>query len=202
MSENPYSRAGWLTIVSIGLVPLSLICFFVFTFIPAKMMNIPTPSFGLHTLVDIVGAGINVYIVLKFRDLLHDHYSFFDIDHLIVADIILIIFMQISGLALGGIEMVTAGAPNAEIFLAVLVIIWLTVACLVGGTISIMMAIKLMKLKEQASDPLKFYIYLLLISGIITISVIFAPLMMLIFPILGINLAVIFFRDHQQVEFV
>jgi hypothetical protein len=84
----------------------------------------------------------------------------------------------------------------------VLVIIWLTVICLVGGTISIIMAIKLMKIKEQASDPLKFYIYLLLISGIITISVIFSPFMVLLLPILSINLAVIFFRDRQQVEFV
>lgn len=202
MNENPYSRAGWLAIVSIGLVPLSLICYFVFTVIPAKMMGFAPPSLGIHTLVDFAGMFIGIYIALKFRELLHDHYSFFEVDHLIIADIILLIFIQVSGLALSGIETLTTGAPNAEIFLGVLVIIWLSVICLVGGTISIMMAIKLMKIKEQASEPLKFYIYLLLISGIITISVIFSPFMVLMLPLLSINLAVIFFRDHQQVEFV
>lgn len=202
MNENRYTLAGWLSIANAGLIPLAIILNIVFQVFTTRMLGFYQPTIGPGDFLAIVTTVISIYILLKFRSLLHERYKFFDIDGLILASIFWLVLTQIGGIALRGLQFMVGAGRDAEILMAVIAITFLAVSVVIIGVIDILIAVKLMRIKEQLSDPLKFFIYLTLTVGILEVSIIFSPLSLLLVPVVFIAYGVIFFRDHQQVEFV
>ncbi len=202
MNENRYALAGWLSMANAGLIPLAIVLNIVFSVVTTKMLGFYRPTIGPGDFLGIVATLISVYILLKFKSLLHERYKFREIDGLIIASIIWLILTQIGSIGLRGLQIVTGTGRDAEILMAIVAISFLAVSVVIIGVIDIMIAVKLMKIKDQLSDPLKFFIYLSLVVGILEVSVIFSPLSLLLVPVVFITYGVIFFRDHQQVEFV
>ena len=202
MNENRYALAGWLSMANAGLIPLAIILNIVFSVVTTRILGFYRPTIGPGDFLGIVATLISVYILLKFKSLLHERYKFHEIDGLIIASIIWLILTQIGSIAMRGLQILAGTGRDAEILVAIVAISFLAVSVVVVGVIDIMIAVKLMKIKDQLSDPLKFFIYLSLVVGILEVSVIFSPLSLLLVPVVFITYGVIFFRDHEQVEFV
>lgn len=202
MNENRYTLAGWLSMANAGLIPLAIILNIVFSVVTTRILGFYRPTIGPGDFLGIVTTLISIYVLLKFRSLLHERYKFFDIDGLIIASIIWLVLTQIGGIALRGLQFVAGTGRDAEILVAIVAISFLAVSVVIVGVIDIMIAVRLMKIKDQLSDPLKFFVYLSFVVGILEVSVIFSPLSLLLVPVVFITYGVIFFRDHQQVEFV
>jgi len=202
MQENRYALAGWIAIANAGLIPLAIVVGILYSVVTAKLMGFYGASFGPGDLIGIVTTLFSVYILLKFRDLIRERYNFHEIDGLILASIIWLVLSQIGALGLKGLQFLVGSGRDEEIFMAIIAVSFLAVSMVVVGIIDIMIAVKLMKIKDQVSDPLKFFIYLTLVAGILEVSIIFSLFSLLLLPIVFITYGVIFFRDHQQVEFV
>ncbi len=203
MDENRYAVAGWLAMVNSGIVCLSGFISLMFTVVVADLLKgSPPPILRPNTPLDLISTGIGVYLLLKLKDLLHQRYSFFEIDGLIWASIIWQVLCAIVNVAFGGLEMIFGHDQGLQALIKISFVAFLVVAAVIIGIINIMTAVKLMRIKEQVSNPLRFFIYLTLVGGFLQVSIIFALLSILLLPVLYINLGMIFFRDQQQVEFV
>jgi hypothetical protein len=86
--------------------------------------------------------------------------------------------------------------------MALIMLTFVVIMMLSGGTIDILIAVRLMKIKDVVSDVLKVYIYLTLATGIMMVSLILSPLALLLAPVSSVLLAIIFFKEKEQVEFV
>ena len=93
-------------------------------------------------------------------------------------------------------------APLDELAMSLIMLSFVVIMMLSGGTIDILIAVKLMKIKDSASDVLRVYIYLTLATGIMMVSLILSPLALLLAPVSSVLLAIIFFKEKEQVEFV
>ena len=202
MNENRYTMAGWLSIANAGLIPLAIILNIVFQVFTTRVLGFHQPTIGPGDFIGIITTLISIYILLKFRSLLHERYNFFDIDGLILASIAWLVISQIGSIALRGLQFIVGSGRDAEIFVAIVAITFLALTMVAAGVINILIAVKMMRIKEQFSDTLKFFIYLTLTAGILEVSVIFSPLSVLLIPVVFITYGLIFFRDHEQVEFV
>ena len=60
----------------------------------------------------------------------------------------------------------------------------------------------LLKIKENFGEFIRAFAYVTLVAGICEISVILSPISLVLIPVTGVVLSLIFFRDKQEVEFV
>ncbi len=202
METNRYTLAGWLAIVNVGLGCLSLVIGFVVLVITAKLRNGAPPPIGPGTLLDIASVIIGIYIALKWKELLHERYSFHEIDGLIWAGIIWSVVTYIGIFALNVLGSLAWQAKGAHIVVSILMLAFAAVAAVFIGIVNIMSAVRLMRIKEQVSGPFCVCIYSSLIAGILQVTVIFAIFSLLLLPVMMIAQAMVFLREEPQVEFV
>lgn len=202
MGENRYSLAGWLAVANAALFPLAIILNIVFSVITAKLLGFYQPTFGPGDLLGLLSTGITVYLLLKFKQLLHEHYNFREVDSLIMFSIVWMVAFQIGGLALRALQMIVGTGRDAAIFTAIVSISFLAVGMVTVGVIDVMIAIRLMKIKEQVGEAMKFFIYLTLVTGILEVTILLSPLALLLVPVVFISYAFVFFRDREQIQFV
>jgi hypothetical protein len=70
------------------------------------------------------------------------------------------------------------------------------------GIVDIMIAIRLLKGTVAFSDNIRYLAYVTMVAGICEVTVFLSPLMFFLIPVSAIFLAMVFFRDRQEVEFV
>jgi hypothetical protein len=70
------------------------------------------------------------------------------------------------------------------------------------GIVDILIAVKLLKVRDTFGDYIRAYGYISLVAGICEVTVFLVPLSLILIPASGVVLALIFFRDQEAPEFV
>lgn len=200
MEKSNYSIAGWLAIVQAVLFPLTIILGIVEAGLVAGLFGLKRPFIGPSDLLMVIFTAIAIYTFLMFRKLLNERYDYHDLDLLILISIWWAIIFQAVGLGLGVIAMLYW--PVDKVIMVVVYLVFMTAAMVTIGIVDILIAVKLLKIKETFSEYVRVFAYITIIAGICEVSVIFTPLSLVLIPVTAVVLALIFFRDKHEVEFV
>ena len=200
MEENKYKLAGWLAVVQAILFPVGVVAGIVEAVVAGELFNVRKPFIGPSDMLMIVFTAIGVYTLLMFRRLLHERYDYHDLDLLIIISIWWAIVFQIIGLGLNLLAMIFW--PVDTIVMAVTFLVFFTAAMVTIGIVDILIAAKLLKIKESLSEYVRGLAYVTMAAGICEVSVIFSPFSLILIPVSAGILALVFFRDRQEVDFV
>jgi hypothetical protein len=200
MGPNKYAAAGWLAIIQAVLFPLSFVVGLVEAGIAQGIFDVSRPFFGPSDFMMIIFTIIAVYAFLMFKQLLNERYEYHDLDLLIYISIWwLIVFQAIS---IGLTFLVSAFWPVDKVLLLVVYLVFMTAAMVSIGIVDILIAVKLLRIKEQFSEYIRAFAYITMAAGILEVTVLLSPLSLLLIPVTWIILALIFFRDQQEVQYV
>jgi hypothetical protein len=200
MDESKYRLAGWLAVVQAVLFPVSIVIGIIEAGLAAGLFNIKRPFFGPSDMLMIIFTAIAIYTLIMFRKLLHERYQYHDLDLLIIISIWWAIAFQVIGLGIQTILMIYW--PIDKILLTIVYLVFFTGAMVTVGIVDILIAIKLLKEKENFSEFIRGFAYITMAAGICEVTVLLSPLALVLIPVSAIILALIFFRDRQEVEFV
>lgn len=199
MSDKRYVPAGWAAIAMAVLFPAGFVIGIIQGIIGKAMFDYQGPTLGPSDLIFLIFTVLGVYTLLMLRNLLNERYDFHKVDLLIVVAVWWNVLFQVSLLALKTIYFLIVPSPLIH---TVLTISFMSIAMVTGGIIDILLAIRLLEIRDAMSDLLKVYVYMVLVSGILQVSVVLSILAMFLVPISCVILAVVFFRDSEHAEFV
>lgn len=198
-TSNRYLLAGWMSIIAAVLFPLQFIVGIVQGIIGARAFHIKGPIVGPADLLGLISTALAVYVIIMFRQLLHERFRYHGVDLLITISIWWLIGFQVLGLMLKTMLLLT-NLP--ELMQIVMMLGLFSVAMVTVGIVDIMIAVRLLKLREQMSDLLAAYVYLTLAAGILEVTILLSPLALILVPITSIILGVVFLREKEEAEFV
>lgn len=200
MESNKYSLAGWLAIVQAVIFPLGFVIGIIEAGIASGVFDIHRPFFGPSDILMLIFTAIGIYTLLMFKKLLNEHYGYHDLNLLIYISIWWAVMFEVIGLGIG----LTAMAiwPVDKVVFMVIYIIFFAGAMVAIGIVDILIAVKLLKIKENFGEYVRAFAYISLVAGICEVTVFLAPLSLILIPVSAIVLALIFFRDTQAVEYV
>lgn len=198
-TSNRYLLAGWMSIIAAVLFPLQFIVGIVQGIIGARAFHIKGPIVGPADFLGLISTALAVYVIIMFRQLLHERFRYHGVDLLITISIWWLIGFQVLGLMLKTMLLLT-NLP--ELMQIVMMLGLFSVAMVTVGIVDIMIAVRLLKLREQMSDLLAAYVYLTLAAGILEVTILLSPLALILVPITSIILGVVFLREKEEAEFV
>jgi hypothetical protein len=164
------------------------------------VFHVKKPFIGPSDMMMIGFTAIGVYTMLMFRRLLHERYEYHELDLLIIISIWWAIMFQAIGFVLNVLAMIYW--PVDVIVMAVTMAVFFTGTMVTIGIVDIMIAIRLLKGTVAFSDNIRYLAYVTMVAGICEVTVFLSPLMFFLIPVSAIFLAMVFFRDRQEVEFV
>ncbi|UCG61357.1 MAG: hypothetical protein JSV52_13710 [Candidatus Zixiibacteriota bacterium] len=200
MESNKFAFAGWLAVVQAIIFPIAFVMAIIEQGIAAGLLKIDRPFFGPSDVLMLIFTAIAIYVLLMFKRLLNEHYEYHDLNLLIYISIWWAIMFQVIGLGLGYLMIVLW--PVDKVLFAVLYLVFFAGAMVAIGIVDILIAIKLLKIKEHFSELIRAFAYISMGAGICEVSVLLSPLSLVLVPVSAIVLAMIFFRDRHQVEYV
>ncbi len=200
MEENKYKLAGLLAIVQAVLFPVAMSIGIIETVVAKELFNERRPFIGPSDLIMIVATACGVYVLLMFRRLLHERYEYHELDLLIIISIWWAIVFQVIGLVLNALAMIYW--PVDVVIMAVTLVVFFTGAMVTIGIVDIMIATRLLKGTVVFSDSIRYLAYVTMAAGICEVTVLLSPFSLILIPVSAIMLAMVFFRDRQEVEFV
>lgn len=198
-TSNRYLLAGWMSIIAAVLFPLQFIVGIVQGIIGARAFHIKGPIVGPADFLGLISTALAVYVIIMFRQLLHERFRYHGVDLLITISIWWLIGFQVLGLMLKTMLLLT-NLP--ELMQIVMMLGLFSVAMVTVGIVDIMIAVRLLKLREQMSDLLSAYVILTLAAGILEVTIVLSPLALILLPITSIILGVVFLREKEEAEFV
>ena len=199
MDENKYSLAGWLAITQAVIFPLAFVISIAQGLIGASVFGYRGPMFGPSDLLFITFTGIAVYTLTMFRKLLNERYNYHDVDLLILLAICWGIVYQISQLALRA--WLVFIWPVSSTALSIVYLVFFATTMITAGIIDILIAVKLLQIRQKLNEMIRAFTYITLVSGLAEVSVVLAPLALLLLPVSCVILGMIFLRK-EEVEFV
>ncbi|MEP0828894.1 MAG: hypothetical protein HRF51_10270 [bacterium] len=200
MEENKYKLAGYLAIVQAILFPVSVVLAILEMVAAKELFNIRRPFIGPTDLLMVTFTVIAVYTLLKFRQLLHERYQYHDLDLLIMISIWWAIMFQAIGLGLAILTSILW--PVDKVLFVLVYLVFMTGAMVTIGIVDILIAVKLLRIKENFGEYIRAFAYITMAAGICEVTVLLSPMALVMVPVSAIVLALIFFRDQQEVEFV
>ena len=201
MSENSYNTAGWLAVVQAILFPAGFVVAIIQGAIAVKYFDRPPETvFGPADIMFLIGSILSIYVFWQFKRLLNERHNIHDIDNLIIASILWLIAFEGIGLVISFFTVSTGSDGGLPLKIAL--VAFFAVSMIAAGIIDIMIAVRLLRIKEQLTDLISVFAYVCMVSGIMEVSVLLAPLSILMVPVTMIVLALIFFKKPEQVEFV
>jgi len=199
MDENRYSLAGWLAITQAVIFPLAFVISIAQGLIGVSVFGYRGPMFGPSDLLFIIFTGISVYTLTMFRKLLNERYNYHDVDLLILLAICWGIVYQISQLALRA--WLVFMWPVSSTALSIIYLVFFATTMITAGVIDILIAVKLLQIRQKLNEMIRAFTYITLVSGLAEVSVVLAPLALLLLPVSCVILGIIFLRK-EEVEFV
>jgi len=199
MDENRYSLAGWLAITQAVIFPLAFVISIAQGLIGVSVFGYRGPMFGPSDLLFIIFTGISVYTLTMFRKLLNERYNYHDVDLLILLAICWGIVYQISQLALRA--WLVFMWPVSSTALSIIYLVFFATTIITAGVIDILIAVKLLQIRQKLNEMIRAFTYITLVSGLAEVSVVLAPLALLLLPVSCVILGIIFLRK-EEVEFV
>jgi hypothetical protein len=185
-STKQYALAGWLAIIHAVLILPKAGIELLFEITPQSSANYLQLITGFHASGLILG----IYVLFMFKRFLNDHHQFHKADTLII---ILILFKSV-GLVIDIAGIILASYSN--VISANIILYGLTSA------ISIIYAIKLLKLNNDLLGLLKPYVYLTIASGICGATLILQEIASLIYMASLIILGIILIRTRSEFDYL
>jgi hypothetical protein len=199
MEENRYQLAGWLAITQAILFPLAFVISIAQGLIGVAAFGYRGPVFGPADLLFFIFTGISVYTLTMFRRFLNERYNYHGVNTLILLAICWGVVYQISSLALR--VWVVMIWPVSEMTLNIIYITFFAVSMIAAGIIDILIAVKLLQIRQSVNELVRAFTYITLVSGLAEVSVVLSPVALFLVPVSCIILGVIFFKK-EEVEFV
>jgi len=199
MNNKRYKLAGWLSIfVAIIFMP-KFIVNIVFEVI-AQRLHFPG-IYMFDAFIIILLTMIYVFLLLTFRLLLNERFNFFEVDNLIIITIWCLIVSNF--IVILDDIFKTLGILGSEFspLKIILFILFFSVFFLLG-IISILFAVKLLRLKGDLFGMLKVYVYTTIAGGVCLVSIVLFPLSLIIVVATYILEGIIFLRAAEDAEFV
>ncbi|MBW1927424.1 MAG: hypothetical protein JRI35_09630 [Deltaproteobacteria bacterium] len=200
MSDNRFQTAGWLAIVSAILFPLGIIIKIGQGLLGFSKFRFNAPTFGPGEIVFLVYLVFIVYVLLMFRKLLNERYNLHDLDVLILISIWWGIFLQAGPYVLWGL--LALMSPVSEAAIGITYFLFMAVAMITIGVVDILIAVKLLKIKETLNDLLKTFAIISLAAGICELTVILSPISWILTPVSCIIIGMMLLREDEGLEFV
>jgi hypothetical protein len=200
MADNRYQMPGWAAIAQAVLFPMAFILVIVQGIIGATAFKFDRPMPGPADLMFVAITGLGIYTIIWFRRLLNERYQYHGIDGLITAAIWWMVIFQFLSLALKMILFLAGGI--SEIAMIIVQLSFMTLGMVSIGIIDLFIGVRLARLKDNIPDLIKAFAYLSIAAGAMEVSVILSPLALVLVPISSVILAMIFFREKEEVEFV
>jgi len=202
-TRNPYALAGWLALVQAVLFPLMIFLGVIQKIIGVRVFDHHGPMVGPADLLGLLYTAIAIYVLLRFKALLNERYDFKGIDTMIHLAIAWVVLHQVLTLAMNGLAMATGlGVDAMTTPMTILVLGSFAVFALGAGVIDIIIAVRLLAVKEELGDLVKAFAYVTLIVGILEATIFLAPLAALLVPIWCVIMAMVFLKNKESAEFV
>lgn len=184
---SPYTLAGWLSILQavILLLPKVVLDLFV--------EHMSLSGYGIIQLItgfQAVGMLVGIYVLFTFRRLLNERHSFHNTDTLINA----LICCYAAAVLIGAVDLVLN--PQFSVMIALPIIYGLS------SLISIVYAIRLLKLECNLSGLLKPYVYSTIASGVCGVTLVLGEYGRPIFMVSLILLGMILIRAESEPEYL
>ena len=192
---NEFALAGWLAIAA-AVLTLPMFGLGLFVDIIGKRAPEVAPTILIpYIAVALAHTVFSLYAFLRFRTLLNRRHDFHDVDSLvtaIVAGVILISLVGIPARVLATFDLVPLAA--ILVFLGFMVIAAVTL-----GVLSIIFAVRLLRLESDLNGMLKPYAYITIAAAICFTLFITAPLGMIIDAVGNVILGRIFLKPEAEV---
>ncbi|UCC79484.1 MAG: hypothetical protein JSW64_14650 [Candidatus Zixiibacteriota bacterium] len=201
MEGNKYQVAGWLAISQAIVLPLAYILKSLQVYLGISPFGYEGPSFGPGDLLIITYTCFFVYTFSMFRKLLNDRYKVHSLDILIIISILLSIISLIFSLCVQSIPLVLDGIT--EKFFRKIYLAYTAILIIAAGVVQILISVKLLMAKKSLNEYFNPFAYITLTTGILEVSVLLAPLAVLVFlPVWCVMLGMIFLREKEEAQFV
>jgi hypothetical protein len=197
---QPYTRAGWLSIVAAILFPVGFGVAFFTAAISARAFNYEGPVIGPSDLIFWAQGACSIYAIYIFRRLLNERYEYREINTLIMASIAWIVIFTILGFALK-LLMVALGIQDG-LAGTLIMLGFVAVAFITIGVIDIMIATRLLRDKARFTDLIGVFAYITMVGGICEVAMILIPIAMILVPVSCVVLGIILLRANEEAEFV
>lgn len=200
MEENRYRLAGMLAIVQAVMFPLAMAVGVIEAIVAGEVFHSRRPFIGPSDLIGLGATAIGVYTLLMFRRLLHERYDYHELDLLIIISVWWAILFQVIGLGLNVLVMIYW--PVSIVVMAVTFAIFFTGAMVTIGIVDILIATRLLNGVVAFGDYIRYLAYVTMAAGICEVTVLLSPMSIILVPVSSVLMAMVFFRDRQEVEFV
>ncbi|MBU0985037.1 MAG: hypothetical protein KKA42_14280 [candidate division Zixibacteria bacterium] len=200
MIESPYRTAGWIAIVQAILFPISMVVGIVQGIAARAMLGRGGVMVGPADLGMLIFTLLSVYVLWTFRRLLNERYACHDLDTLLTVCIVWNVVTQLLTLAGGTIFMLSGRVPQPLMLMWAMGIFALFMIS--GGVINILVAVQLFRLKDQLNETIHVYGWICMIAGVCQLTLILSPVAAILMPVACVVMALIFFREKDELEFV
>ena len=194
-----FKFAGWISIfVAIIFMP-KFILSLIFEIIAYK-----SHSPGIYMLDAFLTIPLTiayVYLLITFRFLLNERYNFHDVDKLITISYICLIITGFITILDDVFKMLGIIGQSFTPLKIILLVVFFSVFVIMG-IVSIIYAVKLLRLKDDLFGMLKIYVYTTIAGGVCLVSIVMLPLSLIIVVATYIIEGIIFLRAAEDVEFV
>jgi len=181
-----YTLAGWLAILqAVILVPKVGFDLFVDIMSPSG-----TGILQLITGFQVVGELVGIYVLFMFRQLLNEKYSFHKADSMI--NILIFCYAASALIGVAGLVLI----PLLDIMFARTILYFLT------SLVTIVFAIRLLKLESNLSGLLKPYVYCTIAGRVCAVTIVLGQVGSLISMVSLILLGMILIRAESEPEYL
>lgn len=192
--KNEYSMAGWLAIAAAVLTLPMFGLGFAVDIIGARAPHVAPILLLPYLAITICHAAFSIYAFLRFRALLNLRHAFHDVDALMTAIVIGVIMITVIGIpmkVLGALDLVEL--PIVLAFVGFLLIFAVTM-----GVLSMIFAIRLLRLENDLNGLLKPYAYITIAAAACFALFITAPLGLILDAAGNVVLGMIFLKPQAE----
>ena len=201
MGENRYALAGWLAIAHAALLPLAIgVGFFEEIIVYARARAPHAPQFGLSDILSMISIVFIIYALWIFRRLLNERYNYHGINTLIVFSIVWVIVFTLANIVIQSI--IALMWPVEELTMLLVFAPFFALAMITVGVIDIIIAVRLLRVKEKLNDLIVAFAYITLIAGLMEVTVLLSFLSLILVPVSSVILGMVLLREKEAVEFV
>lgn len=192
--KNEYSMAGWLAIAAAVLTLPMFGLGFAVEIIGARAPHVAPMLLLPYFAITICHSAFSIYAFLRFRTLLNRRHSFHDVDALMTAIVIGVILMTVATVpmkVLSALDLVEL--PVVLAFIGFLLIFAVTM-----GVLSMIFAVRLLRLNNDLNGLLKPYAYITIAAAACFALFITAPLGLILDAAGNVVLGMIFLKPEVE----
>jgi len=160
----------------------------------SEFIHLPT---GISSFIFLAVGALSFYLYYGFMQLLHDQHNFKGADIALISILVITIIFHL------GTFILDLASPWLGQDLSNGLSSWLLIlSIIIYGVVDILLAIILLRQRENLSSLINAFAIINLVMGILEVTVIFSFATLVIFPLVAIILAMVFLRKPEMIEIV